>query len=350
MYKVLDLFCGAGGISAGFKRQQFKIFAGIDNDEDSVKTFSLNFKSSLGLCCNIKDISESQIKDQFNDVDVIVGGPPCQGFSNANRWSKQDWDQRNELFMEFIKFVKVINPQVVVIENVRGILSKNSSFAKNRILELLKGLGYKVSFSVLNASDFNVPQNRFRAFFVATKIKNKIFNFENLKTGKKYTVKDAISDLYQFENIQKNELFLKETKNPFLNLLRSKSKKIHNHEMVYPAESTQEKIKHVPQGGNWKDIPVELFSNNRNNRHSSAFKRLSEKDHSVTIDTGNAHSNYFHPLYNRIPTVREAARIQSFSDNFVFTGSRTSQYRQVGNAVPPLLGSAIAKEIKLILE
>jgi DNA (cytosine-5)-methyltransferase 1 len=303
----------------------------------------------VSLCCDVKDISESQIRDQFKEISVIVGGPPCQGFSNANRWSKQNWDQRNELFMEFIKFVRVLSPQVVLIENVRGILSKNSCFAKNRIIELLEELSYSVSYSILNASNFNVPQSRYRAFFVATKAKNRIFKFEDLEQGKKFTVKDAIGDLYHFDNIEGKELFYKDKKNAYLKLLRAESKKIYNHEIVYPAESTQEKIKHVAQGGNWRDIPVELFSNNRNNRHSSAFKRLSEEDYSVTIDTGNAHSNYFHPIYNRIPTVREAARIQSFNDDFIFKGSRTSQYRQVGNAVPPLLSSAIAKEIKSIL-
>ena len=108
---------------------------------------------------------------------------------------------------------------------------------------------------------------------------------------------------------------------------------------------TQERISHVPQGGNWVDIPTELFPNNRNNRHSSAFKRLDEHACSVTIDTGNAHSNYFHPIYNRIPTVREAARIQSFKDGFIIEGSRTSQYRQIGNAVPPLLAKTVGVEL-----
>ena len=122
-----------------------------------------------------------------------------------------------------------------------------------------------------------------------------------------------------------------------------------NHEIVYPAKSTIDKIKYVKQGDNWQSIPVHLFKNNRNNRHSSAFKRLSENDFSVTIDTGNAHSNYFHPIFNRIPTPREAARIQSFKDNFYFTGSRTSQYRQIGNAVPPLLAKEIAHTFKKII-
>ena len=134
-------------------------------------------------------------------------------------------------------------------------------------------------------------------------------------------------------------------KNKYLKYLRKENQKIYNHETKYPAKLTQERISHVPQGGNWADIPTELFPNNRNNRHSSAFKRLDEEACSVTIDTGNAHSNYFHPLYNRIPTVREAARIQSFKDDFILEGSRTSQYRQVGNAVPPLLAKVVAEEL-----
>ena len=126
----------------------------------------------------------------------------------------------------------------------------------------------------------------------------------------------------------------------------TKNSDIYNHEVRYPADIVQKRISYVKQGENWQAIPKELFLNQRSNRHSSAYKRLNEIDVSVTIDTGNSHSNYFHPIYNRIPTVREAARIQSFPDDFVFCGSRTSQYRQVGNAVPPLLANSIAKQIK----
>ena len=116
----------------------------------------------------------------------------------------------------------------------------------------------------------------------------------------------------------------------------------------FSAEKVQERIKHVPQGGNWQFVPEELWPNNRKNRHSSAYKRLDPKTQSCTIDTGNAHSNYFHPLYNRIPTIRESARLQSFPDEFEFQGPRGSKYRQIGNAVPPLLAKAIAEEIQKI--
>ena len=137
--------------------------------------------------------------------------------------------------------------------------------------------------------------------------------------------------------------------NDYVRYLRKKNSKVLNHDIVYPAKSTIEKIKYVKQGENWQSIPKKLFKNNRNNRHSSAFKRLKEDDFSVTIDTGNAHSNYFHPIYHRIPTPREAARLQSFKDDFEFVGTRTSQYRQIGNAVPPLLSKEIAKNFKKVI-
>lgn len=347
---VLDLFCGSGGISEGFKLAGFKIVGGIDFDADSVKTFAHNFPEAVAICGDLLEFSEKQIKKEFGklDIDVVVGGPPCQGFSNANRWQGESKDPRNKLFYEYLRFVKVLKPKVVVIENVRGILTKDKGYAKTRILQLIEDLGYVVSSEVLNASDYGVPQNRYRAFFVAIRsdLGKSEFEFGRLKKSEKVTVKDAIGELYKFEKTRDEIRLTTEAKTVYRKYLRARAGVVRNHEVKYPAELTQERISYVPQGGNWADIPTKLFSNQRNNRHSSAFKRLNEKECSVTIDTGNAHSNYFHPKFNRIPTVREAARLQSFSDNFVFIGTRSSQYRQVGNAVPPLLAKSIAMQLK----
>ena len=344
---VLDLFCGCGGISLGFELAGYKIIGGIDNDSDSVKTFQKNFPKSKAICEDLLDFKDFKILEDFGNkkIDVIVGGPPCQGFSSANRWQKENQDPRNKLFFEYLRFVELLKPKAVVIENVRGILTRDKGYAKDRIEKLLKDLGYTVNCEVLNASDYGVPQNRLRAFFVAIRKDFKeTFDFRKLNKKPKVTVKEAIGELYDLDKNPKHTLKTK-PQNKYLKYLRKENQVIYNHEIKYPAQLTQDRISYVPQGGNWADIPTELFPNNRTNRHSSAFKRLDEQACSVTIDTGNAHSNYFHPLFNRIPTVREAARIQSFKDSFILEGSRTSQYRQIGNAVPPLLAKAVADEL-----
>lgn len=353
MLNVIDLFCGCGGLSLGFKLAGYNIVGGVDLNKDAIETFNYNFNNAKGICCDLLEMDTDQIIKKFGDlknIDVIIGGPPCQGFSSANRYKKEEEDDRNKLFFEFVKFVDLAEPKAVVIENVRGIVTNNNGYAKNRIYEIFEERGYKVTHKILDASDYGVPQKRLRNFFVMTK--NKEFDFKSLiKTQNIVTVKEALSELYNFDNEITEEVYSisKKPLTEYQKYLRREDNRIYNHEIKYPADIVQKRISYVPQGGNWRDIPEDLFENNRNNRHSSAYKRLNEKDTSVTIDTGNAHSNYFHPLYNRIPTVREAARIQSFNDSFVFKGSRTAQYRQVGNAVPPLLSKAIAEALKEII-
>ncbi|MGT2686665.1 DNA cytosine methyltransferase [Streptococcus porcinus] len=352
-YKVIDLFSGAGGLSEGFRLAGFEIIGGVDFNKDAIDTFNENFKSARGVCANLLDLDEEQIVKDFSDfleADIIIGGPPCQGFSSANRYKKEEDDERNRLFFEFVKFVDLIHPKVVVIENVRGIITSNNGIAKKRIYEIFESRGYRVTHRVMDASQYGVPQKRFRNFFVMSK--DIIFDFDKVVKREGETVKNAIGELYDFENNTNSNAItlLKHPVTEYQKYLRGSNNIIYNHEVRYPAEIVQKRISNVPQGGNWKDIPANLFSNNRNNRHSSAYKRLNESDFSVTIDTGNSHSNYFHPIYNRIPTVREAARLQSFNDDFIFLGGRTAQYRQVGNAVPPLLSKSIAERIMKDLE
>ena len=341
----IDLFCGCGGLSKGFELAGFDVVGGIDFNDAAIRTFNRNFKNGKGICCDILNVDKKFILEQFDNfknVDVIIGGPPCQGFSAANRYSKEGDDPRNKLFFEFMKFVDLAHPKVVVIENVRGIVTNNNGYAKDRIKQLFEERGYKVSHQILDASVFGVPQKRLRNFFVMTK--KDPFDFSALKKAPKVvTVQDAIGDLYAFEN---NSVYNPpKEQNPYLKYLRKGSVGIKNHDIRYPAEIVQKRISFVKQGCNWQDVPKDLWPTQRNNRHSSAYKRLSDDQPSVTIDTGNNHSNYFHPRYNRIPTVREAARLQSFPDVFEFIGNRSEQYRQVGNAVPPLLAKVVAEEI-----
>lgn len=352
MYNVIDLFCGCGGLSEGFRLAGFHIAGGIDFNHAAIQTFYRNFPGAKVICRDLLDMHEEEILQQFGsleDVDVIIGGPPCQGFSAANRYHLEEEDPRNQLFFEFVKFVDLAMPKVVLIENVRGIVTRNNGYAKKRIYEIFEKRGYTVSDCILDASEYGVPQKRLRNFFVMSK--RGYFDFETLvKKDGKVTVKEAIGELYDFENnCEKVKILDFEAETEYQKYLRNDDNLLVNHDIRYPAEKVQERISFVPQGGNWRDVPDELWPSERNNRHSSAYKRLEENELSVTIDTGNSHSNYFHPLYNRIPTVREAARLQSFSDGFIFEGNRSEQYRQVGNAVPPLLARAIADQIMEVL-
>ena len=338
--EVLDLFCGAGGLSYGFKLAGFSIVGGVEWDKAAMETHSTNFKSKFEFCGDIKEISDETIIKNLKGVDVIIGGPPCQGFSSANRHEKEKDDPRNKLFFEYLRFIRILHPKVFVIENVKEILTKDNGFAKNRIIEITEELGYSVNVEVLNASEYGVPQVRRRAIFVgiASDLGCK-FDFNNLtKVSKPVTVYEAIVDIcYPDQNI----------KNKFLNYAKD-TDVLYNHNPKKPNDKVIERMKYVPQGGNWKDVPPELWDTQRDNRHSSAYKRLSFNEPSITIDTG--HMNYFHPIFHRVPTVRESARLQSFPDSFIFCGNQGEQYRQVGNAVPPLMAKEIAKEIMRILK
>lgn len=351
MPKVIDLFCGCGGLSEGFKLAGYDIVGGVDFNQSAIDTYNKNFKNAKGICCDLLNMDKEQIIKEFGDlkdIDVIIGGPPCQGFSAANRYKIEGEDPRNKLFFEFVKFVDIAKPKAIVIENVRGIVTNNNGYAKNRIYEIFEKRGYTVNHQILSASDYGVPQRRQRNFFVMLK-NGKKFNFDNLKkVSKEVTVEDAIGELYNHEDSNSNApFFLKDAPDTaYRAYLRADDNAVANHEVRYPAEKVQHRISFVPQGGNWQDVPEELWPTDRKNRHSSAYKRLDVNQPSCTIDTGNSHSNYFHPLYNRIPTVREAARLQAFPDDFIFEGNRSEQYRQVGNAVPPLLAKVIADELR----
>ena len=352
-YKVLDLFCGCGGISEGFSIAGFEIVGGIDFNEYATITFKHNFAKATVHNIDIIAFPDNQIDEEYGDVDVIVGGPPCQGFSSANRWQKEMEDPRNKLFFEYIRFVQRIHPKIIMIENVRGLLSRDNGYAIKRIQEILGAAEYNISFQILDASDYGVPQNRKRAIIVGVRkdFKDITFDFNTLVKQERTTVEDAIGELYQFEKFPAGAKELKEPADSKLRkYFRNKDNIVLDQDIVYPAEKVQKRISFVPQGGNWRDVPTELWPNNRQNRHSSAYKRLDPSTQSCTIDTGNAHSNYFHPLYNRIPTIRESARLQSFPDSFEFQGPRGSKYRQVGNAVPPLLAKAVADAIIKILD
>ena len=339
---VLDLFCGCGGISYGFKEAGYEILLGIDNWEDSIKTFELNHKNSMGLVADLLNESPEQISKKVNikKVDVIIGGPPCQGFSIAGKRIVDD--ERNKLYKSFVSFVNYYKPKAFLMENVPNIVSMGNGIVKNNIINDFELLGYSVVYKILLASDFGVPQNRKRAFFIGIKGTQK-FIFPEFKEIKYISSEDAISDLPE-NSIKDGCKYMFPPNSKYQESSRENSKGIFNHEITNHSNQTVKIISMVPDGGNYKNLPLELQKTRNVN---IAWTRLNSIKPSFTIDTGHRH--HFHYKYNRVPTVRESARIQSFPDNFIFLGCKTSQYKQVGNAVPPLLAKEIAIELKKYL-
>ena len=339
--KIIDLFCGCGGLSKGFEMAGFEVVAAIDMWNDAIKTFNHNHKKDVASCEDIHNWDESFLKNLNVDNNIvgIIGGPPCQGFSTVG--TRDINDPRNHLYREYCRIVETIQPDFFVLENVRGLLTLSQGAFKDDIIRRFGQLGYNVNFKLLNAADYGVPQNRLRVFFVGTKNSN--FEFPD---GVEYrvTCEEALSDLPLLTNYDGDEDihgYLSLPQNEYQALMRNNSQLVYNHQITKHSQQTIDIINRIPDGGSIKDLPREFWEIRKYNK---AFERMGSNRQSNTVDT--VHRNYFHYKENRIPTVRENARLQSFSDDFIFLGSKTSQYKQVGNAVPPLLAYNIAKSLK----
>ncbi|MBQ7797889.1 MAG: DNA cytosine methyltransferase [Clostridia bacterium] len=341
--KIIDLFCGCGGLSKGFEKAGFEVVLAIDFWKDAVLTFNHNHKQKVAQCCDIKDITDDMLiaLNQEHDIVGVIGGPPCQGFSTVGKREKDD--PRNTLYQEYCRVVKTINPEFFVLENVKGLLTLDNGSYKKSIIDTFSNLGYNVSFKVLNAANFGVPQKRERVFFVGFKNKNFTFPQESYDF---ISTSDALSDLgVPIDGLDLPSIYRTLPTNDYQRYIRNNQNEVLNHNTTLHSQATIDTINLIPDGGSIKDLPDEYWQIRKYNK---AFQRMNSGLPSNTIDTG--HRNYFHYKENRIPTARESARIQSFQDDFVFCGSKTSQYKQIGNAVPPLLAFAVAKKIKKLLE
>lgn len=344
-YNAIDLFCGAGGLSYGFECVGFNILLGIDNDSKALEVFEHNHKGAKSICGDITQVTYEDIKTKIGNkrIDIIVGGPPCQGMSLSG--PRRFDDPRNKLYLSYIRLVDEIRPRAFVIENVPGLVSLFGGQIKDSIIEKFTQMGYKVKYQILCSADYGVPQSRKRVVFVGTR-ENVEFEYPK-KLKSQVTCKMALSDLPPLVDELGEEVsdYATDIQNDYQKLMRARSEKVHNHVAASHSEKVKKIIAMVPDGCNYKSLPEE-YRNSRN--FHVAWTRFASDKPAPTIDTGHRH--HFHYEYNRVPTVRECARLQSFPDDFVFEGNKTQQFRQVGNAVPPLMAQAIAKQVKKMLE
>ena len=356
---AIDLFCGAGGLSEGFRQAGFHVLAGQDCDMRAGETFSLTHPEARFIGGPIQNVSADDLLRAAGakpgEIDVIVGGPPCQGYSVYNH-QRGVTDPRAGLFREYLRIVEGVRPRWLVMENVTGITSIAGGRIVDEIFAGMSKLGYRVEMKVLRAEEFGVPQERRRVFFIATRTDAPIY-FPTPTHGPGLqpfvTVWDAISDLPRLENGTKSEPrpYRKAPSNGFQAQLRGANTVVHNHSASRLAPINVERMRHIPPGGSWRDIPFELLPDGmkmaKRSDHTKRYGRPRKTDLACTVLTKcDVHwGAYIHPVQNRSFSVREAARLQAFPDSFHFQGSATEQYVQVGNAVPPLLAQAVAQEV-----
>ena len=353
MFRILDLFSGAGGMSYGMeKNEHFITKVALDFDEQALKTFKHNMPEAEVVCGDIKDntIKEKVIKlCQFHNVNMIIGGPPCQGFSLKGKKLGLE-DQRNFLFNEYLKFVEVLQPEVFIIENVKALLSTSAGWFKNQIIATVKAMGYIVEHGILTASDFGVPQARQRAIFICSKKTNIPLPLPTCNQN--VTVRDAIDDLAYLESGEGSfeQEYITSPTSDYQKSMREGSKKLFNHKASNHAEVAIKKLKMIPPECGKEHLPAELLGKQK---FTGTWGRLKWDTVSPTIDTrfdASSNGTNNHPFLHRAITPREAARLQSFDDKFVFIGTKFYIRQQIGNAVPPLMAKAIADQIITVLQ
>ena len=347
---VIDLFAGCGGLSKGFMDAGFDVLVGVDNDKAALNTFVLNHNGAKALNADLsKQETFDEIKKLANgkSIDVVIAGPPCQGFSLTG--PRNFDDERNKLYLAVIEMVKQYQPKAFIVENVPGMATLYGGQIKDEILRRFDKLGYNIECKILCAADYGVPQIRKRLIFMGIRkdIGTPRFPMAKFTPDSYRTCRDAVSDLPSLENEMGSEEseYTQKPQTEYQKQMRKNCTVLHNHLGTNHTQMVKETIALVPEGGNYKDLPPGW---GESRKFHMAWTRLNGNAPARTVDTG--HRNLFHYQYNRIPTVRESARMQSFPDDFIFTGTKTQQSRQVGNAVPPLLGQALGEEILKIIQ
>jgi DNA (cytosine-5)-methyltransferase 1 len=345
-FTAIDLFSGCGGFSFGFQQAGFHVMLGVDNTEIALRTFKYNHKNSHTLQLDLhldSSINEIVVGVNNRSVDVIIAGPPCQGFSLTG--TRNEDDERNTLFNAVFRLAKRIKPKALIIENVTGLMNLYDGKARKQIEAECEKLGYTCNTKILFAPDYGIPQIRKRVFFVALQKELGAFDFPDplLQEESYISCQEAVGDLPSLLNDIGSDVSAYDQKptTEYQKVMRNGSKELLNHVGTRHTDHVVHVISQVPEGGNHKDLPPGVGDSRKFNE---AWTRYHSQKPARTIDTG--HRNHFHYKWNRVPTIRENARFQSFPDNFKFLGNKTEQNRQVGNAVPPLLGKVIAEKLR----
>lgn len=395
----IDLFAGAGGLSCGFEAAGYNCVLGMESDLWASQTFQANHLSAVTMHSDIRTMTNEAIAGLgLQNLDLIVGGPPCQGFSHSNTASKDPHDPRNSLFVDYLRFVKVLKPRVAIIENVPGLLGtrlQSGALVIQVISEEFSRLGYATHYEILDASLYGVPQRRPRLFILAHRIDDKLkgppFPLPSHAAGLEsedelpgfsaglpaaVTLWDAISDLPQIdaESPEKSNSYSCSAQNAYQKRMRDGAPTIiTHHEPMRHTGRIVERFKHIGFGQSEEDVPEDLKPRKRGNPGASSGQTYSQNsrrqrpDRPCNTVVASAHTNFIHPFLHRNFTVRETMRIQSFPDWYSLKGKRAvlskslslkkgyvddmhlDQRMQIGNAVPPLLAEAIGRHLLSLL-
>ena len=385
LMKSVDFFSGAGGLSCGLRMAGFESILGSDIHPVYAETFALNHPGTHVITKDIRELSEQDILDltglKPGELDLIAGGPPCQGFS-VNAPVRSLDDQRNHLFKDYLRIAEILRPKAILIENVPGLVSLGKGTVVEAIYNQFKKMGYSVAHKILFAGHYGVPQMRFRTIFIAlrdggriefpepTHYAQAVANFTGAKElcikmsplfsqhlKKQATVWNAISDLPELipGQVINDADYEVEPQSELQTLLREGSVRIYNHACAKLGKANLDRLKYIPQGGSWRDIPYDMLpaglQRARRSDHTKRYGRLHPDAMCSTILTKcDPHwGSFFHPTQDRAISVREAARMQTFPDRYVFTGNLTQQFEQVGNAVPPLMAKALGETIRKLI-
>ena len=363
MIKVIDLFAGCGGLSCGFEKAGYDIISAVEFDQEIAKSYEINHPKTKMIADDIKNVDNNNVFKK-NDATVIIGGPPCQGFSMAGARIRKGFidDPRNYLFKHYFNVVKIVRPKIFIIENVKGILTMKNGQVFNEIKKIFEdpknfeGKPYKIQYKVMKSKDFGIPQNRERTIIIGSMIdfdldEEIIKTKEYIKRTDKYffdnvTVWQAISNLPKPTKDGKIET--KKVENNYQRFLSSNSGKTYNHIMTNHNSTAVRRMEKVGINENFTVLDEKIKT-----VHSGSYGRLDPNNVAPTITTRfdtPSGGRFIHPFENRTITPREAARIQSFPDDFEFVGTKSSICKQIGNAVPPKLSYFLGIMIRRILE